>query len=65
MKNQKNIRLDESALLKIKEIASEFKCSDTEVIERAIWTLVDVLYEGDSYYNHISSLKQAVISALR
>ena len=60
MKKQKNIRLDESALNKVNEIANEYGVSDTEVINRAIWLMADVLYEGEEYSNKISSLKRSI-----
>lgn len=65
MKKQKNIRLEERALNKVHEIANEYGVSDTEVINRAIWLMADVLYESDAYYNKISSLKLGIESMWR
>ena len=60
MKTQKNFRFDDRTLAIISEMARENDVSDTEIVERAIWCLYDVLNYGDNYENKISSLKHAI-----
>ena len=62
---QINFRVDDEMLNVLGGICEKYSCSNAKVINTAIWTLVDVLYEGDEYENKISLLKKSVEDVFR